>query len=65
MDNPDGMNLIPPVLGLLLNDDILARNAFLDMEDSRKDYLLRNAEDFQSKEELERYLYHFEHDNFK
>jgi len=65
MDNIFGYNMMPPTLLMLLSDDIAARERFMGMEDNERNEFMKSAERFQSKEELERYLYHKEHDNFK
>lgn len=65
MDNIFGYNMMPPTLLMLLSDDIAARERFMGMEDNERNEFMKSADRFQSKEELERYLYHKEHDNFK
>ncbi|MDF2588472.1 MAG: hypothetical protein K0S41_2313 [Anaerocolumna sp.] len=65
MDNPSGLNTLPPTLGLLLNENIEAQDYFYNMDEASKIELLHYANDFQSKEELERYLYYSNNDNFK
>lgn len=65
MDNLYGYNMVPPTLLMFLSDDISARQRFMGMNDDERQDFLKTAEGFQSKEEMERYLYHKEHDNFK
>lgn len=65
MDNMNGMNMIPPTLLMFLTEDIAARDRFLGMEDNERVEFLKTSKGFQSKEEMERYLYHKEHDQIK
>lgn len=55
----------PSTLDDLIHENDGAKNYFDNMEDSKKAELIRNAKDFQSKEELERYLYHIENEEFR
>lgn len=65
MDNMNGINMIPPTLLMFLTEDIVARDRFIGMGDDERHEFLKTAKGFQSKEEMERYLYHKEHDQFK
>lgn len=65
MDNFFGYNMVPPTLLMFLSDDTAARERFIGMNDDERHTFLKTAEVFQSKEEMERYLYHKEHDHFK
>jgi hypothetical protein len=65
MDNIFGYNMMPPTLLMLLSEDVAARERFMGMGDDERHSFLSTANRFQSKEEMERYLYHKEHDNFK
>ncbi|GEM_PF-1966572 len=60
-----GMPYFPPVLNNLINEDLGAKNYYDNMDEEQRAELLRNAKDFQSKEELERYLYHLDNDEFR
>ncbi|MGB8455247.1 MAG: hypothetical protein WCD89_23315 [Anaerocolumna sp.] len=60
-----GLTGLPPTLGNLITEDQDARHNYDNMDDTKKTELLRNAKDFQSQEELERYLYHLENDDYK
>ncbi|QHQ62894.1 hypothetical protein Ana3638_20670 [Anaerocolumna sedimenticola] len=60
-----GLTGFPPAIGNLINEDLGARHYYDNMDDAHKAELLRNAKDFQSQEELERYLYHIENDEFR
>lgn len=56
---------IPLALLLLLREDNEARDYYSNMDDPSRTELNNYAEKFQSKEELERYLYYLTDDNFK
>lgn len=55
----------PAALNSLINSDDGARNYYDNMDDDERAELLRNAKNFQSKEELERYLYHLDEGEFR
>ncbi len=59
------MTGFPQALDSLISDDEGARHYLDNMDESKKAEVLRNVKDFQSQEELERYLYHLENDEFK
>ncbi|MGN6711526.1 hypothetical protein SAMN02745136_00839 [Anaerocolumna jejuensis DSM 15929] len=66
MDNFGGFNnLLPPALALYLTNDLVARDKFYDMDDERRGEFMEYSKEFQSKEELERFLYHHDEDNFQ
>ena len=60
-----GLATVPVSLGLILNENLDARDYFANMDDSGRSELINYANDFQSKEELERYIYYLTDDNFK
>ncbi len=60
-----GLPEFPSTLSNLVNEDEGARLYYNNMDETNKAELLRNAKDFQSQEELERYLYHLENDEFR
>lgn len=55
----------PSLLDALIRENEDIKNSFDNLEESKKAEVLRNVKDFQSKEELERYLYHLENDEFR
>jgi hypothetical protein len=55
----------PIALDGLINSDEGARHYYDNMDDGERSELLRNAKKFQSKEELERYLYHLDESEFR
>lgn len=65
MDNINGFNSIPPTLLMFLTENMAARDRFMGMDDNERRDFLKSSENFQSKEEMERYLYHKEHDQFR
>ncbi|SHO51512.1 hypothetical protein [Anaerocolumna xylanovorans] len=66
MDNFLGFNnMLPPALAVYLANDVAARDAFLELDDAKRDEFLAYSKEFQSKEELERYLYYHDEDNFR
>lgn len=65
MDNFSGFNMLPPAMAFYLTSDLVARDAFLGLDDDGQRDFLEYAKEFQSKEELERYLYHHNEDNFR
>ncbi|MFV0343585.1 MAG: hypothetical protein ACK5JH_11990 [Anaerocolumna sp.] len=66
MDNFYGYNnMASPALILFLTDDAFARNRFNGMTEFERSSFIRDTKGFQSKEELERYMYHKEHDGFR
>ncbi|MFU0827467.1 MAG: DUF4316 domain-containing protein [Lachnoclostridium sp.] len=62
---PTPRNDYPPALNNLINENENVRNYFDNLEDSKKAEIIKNVKDFQSKEELERYLYHMENEEFR
>ncbi len=60
-----GLPDFPSPLSNLINEDPEARQYYENMDDAKKAELLRNAKEFQSQEELERYLYHLENEEFR
>lgn len=55
----------PPSLDNLIHEDEGAKLYYDNMDEAKKTELLRNAKGFQSQEELERYLYHLENEEFR
>lgn len=64
MDNFGGFNMFPPALAIYLTNDLVARDTFLGLDDRDQSNFLEYAKEFQSKEELERYLYHHDEEDF-
>ncbi len=60
-----GAAIFPPALDSLLNENTDARHYYDNLSDAEKAELLHNAKNFQSQEELERYLYHSENNEFR
>jgi hypothetical protein len=56
---------LPPTLDKLLNDNIDAKDYFANMDDAGKSELINYANEFKSKEELERYVYYLTDDSFR
>lgn len=66
MDNFLGFNnMLPSALALYLANDVAARDAFWELDDTRRSEFLEYSKEFQSKEELERFLYYHNEDNFR
>ncbi|BCK00649.1 hypothetical protein [Anaerocolumna chitinilytica] len=66
MDNFGSFNnMFPPALAIYLANDRVARDAFYDLDDMRRSELMEYSREFQSKEELERFLYHHDEDDFQ
>lgn len=65
MDNFGGFNLLPPSLAVFLANDLVARDTFLGLEEMDQQNFMDYAKEFQSKEEMERYLYHRNEDDLR
>lgn len=66
MDNFGNFNnMIPPALVLYFANDFAARDAFYEMNDNRQNEFMEYSKEFQSKEELDRFLYYHDEDNFR
>lgn len=60
-----GLNTLPISLSSILNENTDAMDYYTNMDDSARSELINYANDFQSKEELERYIYYLTDDNFR
>ncbi len=65
MKDSNNINTIPIVLDSILDSDASAMDYFIGLDVSGRNELIHYANDFESKEELEHYLYYAMHDNYK
>ncbi|MDF2870308.1 MAG: hypothetical protein K0R05_1883 [Anaerocolumna sp.] len=65
MDNFGGFNMLPPSLAVFLTNDLVARDTYLGLNELDQQNFVDYAREFQSKEEMERYLYHRNEDDFR
>lgn len=59
------LNTLPIELSSILNSNAGAMDYYIGLDVSGRNELIHYANDFASKEELERYLYYAMNDNFK
>ncbi len=57
--------MLPPSLAVFLTNDLVARDTFLGLNELDQQNFMDYAREFQSKEEMERYLYHRNEDEFR
>lgn len=65
INTSNNFNALPVTLGMILNDNMDAKDYYSNMDESGRAELVNYANKFQSKEELERYIYYLTDDNFR